>query len=87
MTLPENVHAAARTLAHLTHMNQTAAMNVLDLLVYMDERAMTSIPEHERTTLGSAPALLNALCVMELAQGSRVCEAWARVRAEMQDDR
>ena len=86
MPLTDNVHAAARTLAQLTHMNQTAAMNVLDLIVYMDDRAMQSIPEHERTTLGSAPALLNAMCAMDLAQGSRVCEAWERVKAEMQGD-
>lgn len=80
MTITDNVHAAARTLAQLTHMNQDAAMIILDLLVHMDQQAITTIPEHERNTQGSLPAMLAALCGTELAQDSQICTAWSRTR-------
>ncbi|MFT4040695.1 MAG: hypothetical protein QM692_21120 [Thermomicrobiales bacterium] len=79
MTLTDNVHAAVRTLAQLTHMNQDAAMVILDLLVHMDQRAVATIPERERSTEGSLPAMLAALCGTELAQDSQVCTAWAQM--------
>ena len=76
MTLLDDVHAAARTLAQLTHMNQTAAMSILDLLVHMDVQALAAVPEEDRNAVGSFPVMITALCRSELALGSEVCAAW-----------
>jgi hypothetical protein len=79
MTLVDHVRAAARTLAELTHMDETAAMGILDLLVYMDQQAMATLPEQEQATAGSFPAMITTLCASDLAQGSPVCAAWQKL--------
>lgn len=80
MTIPDNVQAAARTLAQLTHMTQDGALHILNLLVEMDQQALATIPGHERNTVGTLPAMLTALCGTELAQHSQTCAGWAQMK-------
>lgn len=75
MSLTDDTHAAARTLAILTHMTKDQTMRILDLLVHMDQQAIATISEQERNTVGAFPTVLAALCSSELAKVSPVCRA------------
>lgn len=73
MALTDDVHAAARTLALLTHMNQTETMQLLDMIVEMDRKALEAMPARTRAGASTFPFFRKLLCKHEFGRRSAVC--------------
>ena len=73
MSLVDDVHAAARTIAQLTHMTQDDVGLLLDLVAYVDTGMDEAAKEKPELRGAQAAHFRDLLCASPYAKGMALC--------------